>query len=333
MPVAALLLAETVTTDPTTTAAATGSDTTGLLEACGTTPSWLCEGIWNLSHNRFLTKTLDWLITVPIVSLIVVIVAALLARWGRRGVTAVITRITTPPAVAVGALEKIGVLGDPDPRHATRTRTLCAVARTTVSAFIWTIATLIVLGLFHINLAPLIAGAGVAGIAIGLGAQSLVRDCIAGFFILLEDQCGVGDQVDLAVVSGTVEALTLRATTIRALDGTLWSVPNGTIQRVGNQSRTWGQANVDVHLARDADLAEAVRVAAAAAQEAARPDDIASVLLREPEVLGLEQLDTNGSVLRLTVRTKPGQQARVARTVRLAVRAALDDAGVERAPD
>ena len=111
-----------------------------------------------------------------------------------------------------------------------------------MTALIWSIAVLTILGIFSINLVPLLASAGIAGIAVGFGAQQLVRDCISGFFILLEDQCGVGDEIDVGVAAGTVESITLRATILRDGAGTLWTVPNGTVLRVGNHSRGWRRA-------------------------------------------------------------------------------------------
>ena len=105
-----------------------------------------------------------------------------------------------------------------------------------------------------INLAPLLAGAGVAGVALGFGAQSLVRDCISGLFMLIEDQYGIGDQVDLGAASGTVERVSLRTTVLRGADGTVWHVPNGEVRRVGNQSKLWSMAVVDVDIPVDTDL-------------------------------------------------------------------------------
>lgn len=303
-------------------------------EVCGSRPNWFCEVVYRSTENEMLAKAAEWLITKPITAIIVLVAAALLNRWLRKLVTAVITRFTMPPTVAVGALEAIGVTSfSPTARDETRTRTLCAVARASVSTLIWTIAVLIALGLFNINLGPLLAGAGIAGIAVGLGAQSLVRDCIAGFFILLEDQCGVGDEVDLSNVSGTVEALTLRSTQVRSADGTLWTVPNGAILRIGNQSRNWAQANIDVVVGLDADLEQVIAIAERTAAEVCAADHIAAVLLREPQVLGVEKVDQTGAVVRITVRTEPGKQPGVARAVRAAVKQALDAEGITyRAP-
>ena len=127
--------------------------------------------------------------------------------------------MTRKDKVAGSYLGKLGVGAGDDEREKVRATTLSAVARTTVSAFIWVFAVLAILGIFSINLGPLIAGAGIAGIAVGLGAQQLVKDCIAGFFILLEDQCGVGDEIDIGPAIGTVESITLRATTLRDAHG------------------------------------------------------------------------------------------------------------------
>ncbi len=136
------------------------------------------------------------------------------------------------------------------------------------NAVIWGIAILVVLGELGINLAPLIAGAGVLGIALGFGAQSLVRDFLSGFFMLVEDQFGVGDVIDVggAVggpaggVSGTVEGVSLRTTRLRDVEGVVWHVPNGEIKRVGNKSQQWSRALLDIEVDRDTDVASAIRV-------------------------------------------------------------------------
>lgn len=184
-------------------------------------------------------------------------------------------------------------------------------------------AVLVVLGIFNIDLAPLLAGAGIAGIALGFGAQTLVRDCISGFFILLEDQCGVGDEVDLGEAVGTVESLTLRMTSVRGVDGTLWNVPNGVIQRVGNRTRSWSQGVVDITIWFDGDIDGALAAVHEGIAVAIEVPELAEVLLQPPTVLGVERLDASGTVLRVTVRTKPGKQWAAMREVRLAIRRSL----------
>jgi small-conductance mechanosensitive channel len=303
-----------------------------LIDACGTRPSWFCEATWNLTHNRLLSSAIDWFVTRPLAALVILLIAHLLNRSLRRAATALITKVTVPPSIAVGALEFVGAAPANDTRADNRAATLSAVARATVSAFIWTIATLMVLGLFKINLGPLLAGAGIAGIAVGLGAQSLVRDCIAGFFILLEDQCGVGDEIDTGVVSGTVESLTLRLTQVRGSDGTLWSIANGTIARIGNKNRNWSQGTVDILVGLDVDLDQAIELCHNAAIEACAAPAVAEVILEQPRILGVERIDVNGTVVRIAVRTQPGKQGPVLREIRLAVKRTLDADGISFQP-
>ena len=199
--------------------------------------------------------------------------------------------------------------------------------RSVASALIFTITGFLVLGEFGLNLAPLLAGAGILGIALGFGAQSLVKDFLSGLFILVEDQFGVGDIVDLDQQTvGTVEAVSLRTTRLRAVDGTVWHVPNGEIRRVGNKSQHWSRALLDVEVAYDTDIdhAKAViqRVADTLWQER---DDI----LEEPEVWGVERLGANAVVIRLVVKTRPADQYAVSRELRQRLKEAFDAEGIE----
>jgi len=305
----------------------------GLIDACGERPSWFCEGAWNLSHHRLFARAADWFITRPLAAIAIVLVAWLVARSLRRGVTTLVERVTKGSQLASSALQIIGLddhgpVAMIDARQQSRTATVSAVARAAVSWFVWSIAVLLVLGLFRLDLAPLLAGAGIAGLAVGLGAQSLVRDTIAGFFMLLEDHCGVGDEVDLGHAVGTVEGLTLRMTSVRGTDGTLWSIPNGAIQRVGNRTRSWSAGFVDVTLANDADVDAAIGTIGEAIDEAALLPEMAPLLLEPPVVLGVERIDHLGTVVRVSVRTSPGQQGVVLREFRRTVKRHLAAASV-----
>ncbi len=152
-------------------------------------------------------------------------------------------------------------------RSASRARTLGTVLRGIASAVIWTIAVTIILGELGVNLGPLIAGAGIAGVAIGFGAQSLVKDFLAGIFMLVEDQFGVGDVIDAGAATGTVEAITLRTTRLRDVQGTVWHIPNGEIARVGNMSQQWARALLDVEVAWGTDVDTVQLVIQAVADE------------------------------------------------------------------
>ncbi len=195
------------------------------------------------------------------------------------------------------------------------------------SAVIWTIAVFLILGQFGVNLGPLIAGAGIVGVALGFGSQSLVKDFISGVFILIEDQFGVGDLVDVGEATGTVTAVSLRTTRLRAIDGTVWHVPNGEIRRVGNKSQHWSRALLDIQVAYGTDIptARAVikRVADALWHE--QPDTI----IEEPEVWGVEQLGPNAIDIRMALKTKPSEQFEVGRQLRERINAAFEAEGIE----
>ena len=160
------------------------------------------------------------------------------------------------------------------------------------------------------------------------GAQSLVRDFLAGLFILIEDQYGVGDVIDTGVAIGTVEGVSLRTTRLRDAEGTVWHIPNGEIRRVGNKSQQWSRVLLDVPVAYDADLDRAAYVIRSAAEAAAADPDLRSVITDPPEVWGIEQVEADHVLIRLAVKTVPLEQWRVARALRARLKTALDDAGI-----
>jgi moderate conductance mechanosensitive channel len=184
-----------------------------------------------------------------------------------------------------------------------------------------------VLGEVGINLGPLIAGAGIIGVAIGFGSQSLVRDFLSGIFILVEDQYGVGDTVDLGEATGVVEVVSLRTTRVRSVDGTVWHVPNGAIARVGNKSQHWSRALLDVELAYGTDVAHARGVIKRVADEVWR--ERSAWVLEEPELWGVESIGPHGVTLRLVIKTQPSRQWDVSRLVRERLKVAFEQEGIE----
>ena len=186
-----------------------------------------------------------------------------------------------------------------------------------------------ILSQLGVNIAPIIASAGILGIALGFGAQSLVKDFLSGVFMIFEDQFGVGDVVDVGEASGTVEAVTLRVTRLRDLDGTVWYVPNGEILRVGNKSQNWSRAVVDVGVGYDEDLARAKRVLSEVAHDLWEDEDYRSVIIEEPEVTGVEALTPDAITLRVLVKTQPMEQWAVARELRQRIKARFDHEGIE----
>jgi small conductance mechanosensitive channel len=207
-------------------------------------------------------------------------------------------------------------MGDDGGRGGTRAQTLGGVAASLVRVFVWTVAALMVLDTFGVNLGPLLAGASIVGVAVGFGAQSLVRDFLSGFFILAEDQFGVGDSVTIGDTTGTVEEINLRITRLRGADGTVWFVPNGEIRKVGNAAKGWSRAIVDVTVPVRADVAAATRAIADELAALAADPAWADAVLEPPEVLGVEDMGPERVTVRVAAKTRPAQRAQVAREVR-----------------
>ena len=213
-------------------------------------------------------------------------------------------------------------------RAATLTRALSATA----VVVIWTLAILLVLSNLSVNLGPLLASAGVVGVALGFGAQSIVKDTLSGFFILLEDQYGVGDVVELQTtaspVNGKVEDLTLRSTSLRAFDGTVHAVPNGNIQVISNKSRGWGRAIVDVRLAYDEDVERVRTVLDDLFDEIERDGLLSGWLTQRPGVLGVETLSDYAVVVRVTADTRASKRWDAERTLRERISTRLAREGI-----
>lgn len=213
-------------------------------------------------------------------------------------------------------------------RAAQRARTLGAVTGSVAAVAIYSIAAMMCLAELGVNLAPLLAGAGIVGIALGFGAQSLVRDFLSGVFIVIEDQYGVGDIVDVGEATGVVEEVTLKTTRLRGLDGTVWHIPNGEIHRSGNKSQYWARVVLDVPAAYDADVDEISAVIKRTADEVWR-DREGHEILEEPQVWGVEDFGPSSVAIRLAVKTLPGSQWAVARELRARLKAAFDSHGFE----
>jgi small conductance mechanosensitive channel len=220
----------------------------------------------------------------------------------------------------------------PSVRSAARATTITGVLKGITSALVYAFAAIYSLDVLGVNLGPLIAGAGIAGVALGFGAQSLVRDFLAGTFILIEDQYGVGDTVDLGEAVGVVEAVNLRTTRLRDVNGTVWHVPNGEILRVGNQSQQWARAVFDIVVEHGTDVDRALAIMKDAADVVSEREDVRNLVLEEAEVWGVEALTPQGITLRLVIKTLPGSQWKVLRVLRQEIRVALRREGVGLAP-
>jgi small-conductance mechanosensitive channel len=286
---------------------------------CAADPGSLCGQIYRLTDSDFLARSADTIFAAGS-QILLILILALVARWFlHRLITRIVAGATSNP---VSKLMNRGAAAAAADRSGQRARTLGSVLRSLCSAVVGIIATIMVLGEFGVDLAPILASAGIVGIAIGFGAQNLVKDFLSGMFMLLEDQYGVGDIVDVGQASGTVETVGLRITTLRDVNGTLWYVRNGEILRVGNKSQGFAVAVVDVPMAHGTDVTEASEVATRVARERVKEPDIAEDVLEEVQTLGIESVTAEKLTLRLTVRVQPGRQFAVQR----ALNAALSDA-------
>jgi moderate conductance mechanosensitive channel len=262
-----------------------------------------------------------------------IIVVAVLLRWilhrminrltrpvERGGLPRILRPLREKPG-ANAILQSTGLLSE---RRTQRAATIASVLKSFVSFTIMAFAILLIIGELGINLAPFIAGTSIVGVALGFGAQSIVRDFLSGIFMILEDQYGVGDVIDFEKATGTVESVGLRTTQLRDVNGTVWYVRNGEVVRVGNKTQGYAQVVLDVPIAASTD----VETASAAMLDVARQlhDDEAwkDVFLGDPEVQGVEALTRDETVIRLSVRVRPLEQWRTARELRRRIRERLD---------
>ena len=293
----------------------------------------LCRWMWDLTGDQWLAEN-SGLGLVPF-RVLLILALALVARWLlRRWVSRLVHRAANDdiPAILRPLPERIRntvreVAQVAPARRRQRAEAIGSVLQGFVTIVVFTIALLLVLSEFDIDLAPLLAGAGIVGVALGFGAQSLVRDLLAGLFILLEDQYGVGDIVDLGEAIGTVQAVGLRITTLRSLQGVYWYVPNGEIRRVGNHSQGVAVVVVDMPIG-FAPVDQATEALRLGAQRLAEDQDLGGGLVSPPVVLGVHQVTVEGAVVRTTVEATADAQWHIGRELRRRQAEALTDAGV-----
>lgn len=295
----------------------------------------LLEGWFGESPTvRLVANSVDVISQALIIILVAWIASLLVRRIIRRAVRRAGADPTTP-ARGRGKVRRTFSLGEDieataSLRRAQRAKALGAMAESIAGAAIWTIALVTILGTtFGVNLGPLIAGAGIIGIALGFGAQGLVRDFLSGVTMLSEDQFGVGDTIDVGDATGVVEGVSLRTTRVRDVTGTLWHVPNGEIRRVGNMSQEWSRALLDIGIAYGADIDRAAEIIGAVAADMAHEPEHRDSFLDEPEVWGVEDLGVDSVAIRLVIKTQPGRQWAIARELRRRIKNAFDEAGIE----
>ena len=271
----------------------------------------------------------------PPLQILIIVLLAVAIRWIS---VAVLNRIIKRMA-AQGRRERLG-----ETRRAERTQELSevlmsqrrqqraeaigALLRSVITATVLIIALLLILPILGIDVAPLLASAGVLGVALGFGAQSLVKDYLSGIFLVFEDQYGVGDLVDLGEAVGVVEDVTLRITRLRDLSGVVWYVRNGEILRVANQSQGWVLATVDIPVAYDENLDKVRECINAVAEDMYGDPQYDDMLLGKPTYAGVESVSGEAVFIKVIAKAAPEKQIPLTRAIRARVKESFDRAGV-----
>jgi moderate conductance mechanosensitive channel len=285
-------------------------------------------------EQTFWETARDWLLGVPL-QILIILVAAIITQFV---LTRVIRRVVQR-ASENAKRERLAQM-----RQVTRTAELSTLLltqrteqraaaigtllRSIIAITVWSIAILMILPLLGIDVAPLLASAGVVGVALGFGAQTLVKDYLSGIFLIIEDQFGVGDMVDLGPVMGTVEEVALRFTRLRDPSGVVWYVRNGEILRVANRSQGWTMAIVDIPIAYDEDIDRVREIVDAVALDMDEDPNYDDLLLGRPSFAGVESVSGEAVIIRITAKAAPEKQVDVARTIRERMKLALDRAGI-----
>lgn len=282
----------------------------------------VCDLAWEWTENERLAEWSTILIGKP-AAVIGLILLGVIARW-------LLHRVVD----RLASRAERGVLPDRmdfsnAARRKQRAATMAGVVKSIITGLVVITIMTMILSELGVNIAPIIASAGIVGLALSFGAQSLVKDFVSGIFIFLEDQYGVGDVVDLGEANGSVEAVTLRMTRLRDINGTVWYVPNGEILRVGNKSQNWSRAVIDVGVGYGEDLVRVQQVLREIAHDLWDDDEFRDVIIEEPEVTGVEMLAADAVTVRVMVKTAPLEQWAVARALRQRIKARFDHEGIE----
>ncbi|MFP5073226.1 mechanosensitive ion channel family protein [Pseudonocardia nantongensis] len=294
------------------------------LQQAGPLVSWFTE-----NSSAFISGLINILLILVLVLVLRGVVGRLIAHGVKRMVTSH-QRINQakgrarPHSVVVQKSES----GDAQARQEQRAKTIGSVLRSIASAIIFGVGFIMMLGEVGINLGPILASAGVLGLAVAFGAQNLVQDFMSGIFMMIEDQYGVGDVIDVGDAVGTVEDVTLRITKIRDLDGGLWHVRNGNIMRVCNMNQDWANAVVEIPLDYSVDVSHAETVIRASIAEFAANPEYKAKILEQPDLSGVVGIGNGSVTVRIIVKTKPGEQWSLGRALRAHLKGSFDAAGI-----
>ena len=299
----------------------------------------ICNAVRDATHNDTAARYADVLIGKPL-ALLGLVLLALVARWAlHRMVDRVVSRAedgVLPDRVsrmslgrgrgAAAATARDVVVST---RRVQRAQTMGGLLKSIVTGVVLVILVTMMLSEVGVDIAPIIASAGIIGVALGFGSQALVKDFLSGIFMIFEDQYGVGDVVDLGEATGTVEAVSLRVTRLRDVNGTVWYARNGEILRVGNMSQNWARTVLDVSVGYHEDLARVRRVLQEIAHDLWDDEDFKGQIIEEPEVWGVQELAPDGVLVRVTLKTAPLEQWAIAREMRQRIKARFEFEGIE----
>jgi moderate conductance mechanosensitive channel len=295
----------------------------------------LCNNVYKVTHSEWLAGAANWLIAKPLAILGLILFGLVVRFVLHKLIGKLATRAGAgliPDALTQGklarTLDQAPVSAAHFARRRQRAETMAGVLKSIASFLVFSVILVMVFSELGYDVGPLIAGAGIIGLALGFGAQSLVKDFLSGIFMIVEDQYGVGDVVDVGSASGTVESVSLRVTRLRDLNGTVWYVPNGEIMRVGNMSQNWARAVVDVHVAYHEDLVRVQQVLREVAHDLWEDEDYSGLIIEEPEITGVEQFGPDSVTLRVLLKTAPMEQWGVARALRQRIKARFDHEGI-----
>jgi small-conductance mechanosensitive channel len=315
---------------------------------CGDNPGIACRLAWDITHSTnaaqfvrvYLAGPVNQVLRILFVIAVAFVVRAVAHRViNRLTERAATTTLPVTPAISPAArAQRAAVMARADDtippptvgteRREQRARALGSILRSGVSIVVFGIAAVTILGDLGVNLTPLLLSTTVLGVALGFGAQNLVRDYLAGISMLVEDHYGVGDTINVKDATGTVEAMTLLTTRLRDVNGVVWHIRNGTIDSVGNESQGWSRAVIDYPVPYGEDLAHIRALMEQAADSLFRERGWRKLMLEKPEVWGAQELSSKEVTMRIVAKTAPMRQWEVARELRARVKAALDEAGV-----
>lgn len=302
--------------------------------ACPDPGDDLCTFVEGLTDNEWLAKASNWLIAKPL-SILLLLVIGVVVRWllyraidriAKRAAAGAIPSVITRGKVPQMLLEHSAAVAE---RRQQRAATMGSLLKSITTGVIAVIVTFMVVAELGYNIGPLIASAGIIGVALGFGAQSLVKDFLSGIFMILEDQYGVGDVVNLGAATGTIEAVGLRVTRLRDINGTVWYVRNGEIIAVGNMSQNWARTVLDIPVAFSENLDRVQLILRDVAHEVWEDPEFRPDILEEPEVWGVERWDPDGVIVRVVLKTAPLQQWSVAREMRERIKHRFDAEDIE----